>query len=390
MRILFSSWPAYGHLLPMLPLARAAVRAGHEVLISSGPDLTGLIEQRGFAAQQAGPTLEQSYAAAAKSMAELGGPTQFSGLASEQAIALSAEFFFGAAAVLRARALLPLLSDRRPDLVVHDNMELGSPTAAEALGIPHATHSYGPVVPGTADLAGVLGRTLTTADLPDSIDSVFRAPYLDICPPSLQPTGRTAPWTRPFALRPAPGEIRAGDELPAGFSGLPHQQTIYLTLGTIMNQRPEVFRAVLAGCAEHEVNVVTTLGPGVDPTDLGPQPDSVLIATYLPQALVLPHCSAVVSHVGAGTMLGALCFGLPQLALPQGTDQPQNAAALVASGAGISVEPDEITPEAIATALGRVLAEPGIRSRAESIQQEIAEMPTPDAVLEQLLAAATA
>ena len=50
MRILFSSWPAYGHLLPMLPLARAARRAGHDDLISSGSDVTGLIEQRGFAA----------------------------------------------------------------------------------------------------------------------------------------------------------------------------------------------------------------------------------------------------------------------------------------------------------------------------------------------------
>ena len=50
MRILFSSWPAYGHLLPMLRLARAARRAGHDDLISSGSDVTGLIEQRGFAA----------------------------------------------------------------------------------------------------------------------------------------------------------------------------------------------------------------------------------------------------------------------------------------------------------------------------------------------------
>jgi UDP:flavonoid glycosyltransferase YjiC (YdhE family) len=85
-------------------------------------------------------------------------------------------------------------------------------------------------------------------------------------------------------------------------------------------------------------------------------------------------------------MLGALCFGLPQLALPQGTDQPLNAAALVASGAGISLTPDEITPDAIATSLGRVLLEPGIRSRAEMIQTEIAGMPTPDEVLDELLA----
>jgi len=384
--ILFSSWPAYGHLLPMLPLARAAARAGEEVLISSGADLTGLIKSRGFAAHKAGPTLEQSYAAAATSMAEHGGPTQFGDLAPEQEMALAAEYFFGAAAVARARELLPMMADRRPDLVIHDNMELGAPAAAEILRIPHITHSYGPIVPGTEEFSDVLGRTLSAADLPDPIHSIFRGSYVDICPPSLQPTGSSAPWTRQVALRPAPGEIQPGDELPTGFADLPHPQTIYLTLGTVVNQRPEVFRAVLAGCAEHPVNVVTTLGPGVDPAVLGPQPASVLVASYLPQALVLAHCTAVVSHVGAGTMLGALCFGLPQLALPQGTDQPFNAAALVASGAGIALAPGEITPDAIAVSLGRLLTESGIRAQAEAVRAEIAGMPAADAVLHELLA----
>jgi len=35
MRVLFESWPAYGHPLPMLPLIRAAQQGGHEVTVSS-------------------------------------------------------------------------------------------------------------------------------------------------------------------------------------------------------------------------------------------------------------------------------------------------------------------------------------------------------------------
>ena len=35
MRVLFGSWPAYGHPLPMLPLIRAAQQGGHEVTVSS-------------------------------------------------------------------------------------------------------------------------------------------------------------------------------------------------------------------------------------------------------------------------------------------------------------------------------------------------------------------
>jgi hypothetical protein len=38
-RIVFSCFPGVGHLHPMLPLMRAARRAGHEVAIATGPDL---------------------------------------------------------------------------------------------------------------------------------------------------------------------------------------------------------------------------------------------------------------------------------------------------------------------------------------------------------------
>lgn len=43
MRVLLSCWLAQGHLLLMVPLLRAAQRAGHEVVVSSGRDLAGAV-----------------------------------------------------------------------------------------------------------------------------------------------------------------------------------------------------------------------------------------------------------------------------------------------------------------------------------------------------------
>ena len=65
-------------------------------------------------------------------------------------------------------------------------------------------------------------------------------------------------------------------------------------------------------------------------------------------------------------MLGALCHGLPQLCLPQGTDQPSNTAALLPTGAALALQPDEITAGAVAEALGRLLNEPSFRQVATS------------------------
>jgi MGT family glycosyltransferase len=168
-------------------------------------------------------------------------------------------------------------------------------------------------------------------------------------------------------------------------SALPHPDTVYLTLGTIMNQTPRVFRAVIDGCARWPVNLVVTTGPGFDAALLEPLPPAVRTAPFLPQAAVLPHCRAVVSHAGAGTMLGALCYGLPQLCLPQGTDQPSNTAALLPTGAALALQPDEITADAVAEALGRLLDEPSFRRAANRLRAEIERMPTAAAVLHELL-----
>jgi UDP:flavonoid glycosyltransferase YjiC (YdhE family) len=377
MRILFGSWPGYGHLLPMVPLIRAAQHGGHDVVVSSGADMSALIGRLGVAAHRSGVTLAESYE-------RMPDQAMISELPAEQQPGFAARHLFGVGAVDRARDLLDLLHGWRPDLVVHDTLELGSPTAAAMRGIPHVTHGYGPMVPNTSYFAAAIGAAISDAGLPDPTPDVFATPYLDICPPSLRGT-EPNPWATIHPLRPSPGEIEPRAAVELDVSTLPHPDTIYLTLGTIMNQTPRVFRAVIDGCARWPVNLVVTTGPGFDPALLGPVPPAVRTAPFLPQAAVLPHCRAVVSHAGAGTMLGALCYGLPQLCLPQGTDQPSNTAALLPTGAALALQPDEITPDAVAEALGRLLNEPSFRQAANRLRAEIERMPAAAAVLEELL-----
>lgn len=381
MRILFSSWPGFGHLLPMLPMVRAAVDAGDEVRVASGADLTALIEQRGLTAEVAGPTLAQAYAAANEANRK-SGPATFGAMERmdpHRAALMAARTFFGASAVRRARDLLALFDRWRPDLVIHDTVEVGAAAAAQVAGIPHVLHSYGPLVPGQEQFAREIGATVADAGLPDPIPAVFDAPYLEICPPGLQPDG-TDPWTDVIPLRPSAGEIPAGEQLPPGFGDLPYPTTIYLTLGTVTNQAPEVFRTVLDACARAFVNVLVTTGPGVDPVAVAGDRPNVLAVPYVSQALVLPHCVAVVSHCGAGTMFGALTHGLPQLCLPQGTDQPANAAAVAQSGAGIVLTPDQVGADSMRDALDRVLGDPSVRAAAKRVRAGIDRMPAPDEV----------
>jgi UDP:flavonoid glycosyltransferase YjiC (YdhE family) len=54
MRVLITSISGYGHLQPLLPLAKALSDAHHEVAIATGPELRPRAEAAGFTAFDAG------------------------------------------------------------------------------------------------------------------------------------------------------------------------------------------------------------------------------------------------------------------------------------------------------------------------------------------------
>jgi UDP:flavonoid glycosyltransferase YjiC (YdhE family) len=377
MRILFASWPGYGHLLPMVPMIHTAQRGGHDVVVSSGRDMSDLIAGLGGTAHTSGITMSESYA-------RIPGDAMISQLAPEEQSAFAAKYLFGVGAVDRARDLLDLMATWRPDLVVHDTLEMGSVVAAEANGIQHVTHGYGPMLPDNEHLITGIGSAIEEAGLPDPVAAAFAAPYLDISPLALRRVG-TGRWSRVRPLRPSAGEVGSDAGLSSRLASLPHADSVYVTLGTVMNQAPDVFRAVIDGCSQLTVNVIVTTGPGFDASLLEAVGSTVFSASFLPQGAVLPHCTAVVSHAGAGTMLGALCHGLPQLCLPQGTDQPFNTAALVPTGAALALEPGQVTPDAVRDTLNRLLGEPSFRQAARRLRDEIEDMPNADTVLEDLL-----
>jgi UDP:flavonoid glycosyltransferase YjiC (YdhE family) len=133
--------------------------------------------------------------------------------------------------------------------------------------------------------------------------------------------------------------------------------------------------------------VLVTVGPQGDPAALGEQPAHVRVEQFVPQTRVLPHCDVVVSHAGSGTALATLGLGLPQLCLPQGADQFQNAAAIAEAGAGLALMPGKAGVEVVRAAVARLLADRSFRDVSARVGASIAAMPPLDevaAVLETL------
>jgi MGT family glycosyltransferase len=185
-------------------------------------------------------------------------------------------------------------------------------------------------------------------------------------------------------VRPGVGRTTPEDRLPRQFLDLPRRPLVYVTLGTVFND-PELARGVLDALQELPISIAITTGPGADPSILGPRPANVAAAPFVPQALVLPRASAVVSHTGSGTMLGALASGLPQVCLPRGADQFANADRVQSVGAGVRLLPDEASPERLRAAVTAVLDDPAYARAAAAMKSEIAAMPAAEEVLDDLV-----
>ena len=267
--------------------------------------------------------------------------------------------------------------------MISEITELAGREAAYATGALPVTHGFGTHVPDTLALAGVMFDHVSSGlGTPNRRHAFETGIYIDPCPPGLQSAqfGEMDIWPVRPSRRPDHPRGAAPPAVPRAAT----RPLVYVTLGTVFND-PELARSVLDALQDLPISIAVTTGPGMDPSVLGQRPANVAAASFVPQALVLPLASAVVSHTGSGTMLGALASGLPQVCLPRGADQFANADRVQSVGAGVRLLPDEVTPERLRAAVTSVLDDPAYARAATAMQSEIAAMPSAADVLDDLV-----
>ncbi len=354
----------------MFPLARALERAGHELRWACARVVCPELRGKGFAAWPAGLyDLDPSPLRHP--------PPEILALPPAQRPDHLFQHMFGPRRAEPMLAdLIPIAEEWRPHLLVCDQAELAGPVAAARLGVPNVTHAFGRLLPAVrVARAGEAMADIWRAQRlePRPFAGTYDHLYLDIYPPGLQ-AADTAHLGEVQLIRPA--EPIEHDAAAAPL--------VYLTLGTVFNGDLTLFATALEAARELGVRVVVTLGPGHDPDALGPQPPNVTVAEFIPQAQLLPACSAVVSHAGSGTFLAALAAGVPQVLLPQAADQFLNAEAGARGGVAIAIAPGELSVAHVRAALDRILSDTPFLTAAQRIQAEISAMPAPDAVVEEL------
>lgn len=366
MRFLFTSQPGTGHLHPLVPIARGLRDAGHDVAFASSASMAPEVTAAGFAHHAVGrPWHAANMPTAFPAIAEIPpGPDRYAWA--------RRSIFAHATARDVVPDILRLATCWRPHVVVRDAAEYGGYLAAELLGIPH-------VVVRTDSGSSSYGDRGHVADVLDDVrahfglapdpggDAPFRHLVLSFAPPGLDEADLA-----PTCVQLRPAAAPDCSATPAWLGDVVAQgPVVYATLGTVFNS-PELLAGIVRGLADEPLELVVTTG-GRPLT--GPFPPNVHVEPWIPQDAVLPHCAAVISHGGYGTVSAALGHGLPMVLLPMSADQPMNADRLAAAGVGITLGPDGRSPEAIQAAIRRVLDGRSHRDTALRLAREGAARP---------------
>jgi hypothetical protein len=277
--------------------------------------------------------------------------------------------FFQRYADAMADGLVRLAAAWRADVVIHSPEAVAARTVSEKLGIPTVFHGT-----GFAHHPGAVEpwKRRVSARVPAGDWGIAAA--LDVSPPSMS-------LMEDYGWRMRYVPYNGGGALPSWlFEPVPRPR-VAVTLGTVVPGLVglDPLRWILAAAPELDVEFVVALG-GADPGTLGALPDNVRAERWIPLNALLHTCAAVVHHGGSGSTMAALNAGLPQLVLPQGADQFDNAEAIARRGVGFAAS----TADPATEALGRVLHEAALRAAAREVRAEVSSMPGPVEVMARL------
>lgn len=146
---------------------------------------------------------------------------------------------------------------------------------------------------------------------------------------------------------------------------------VYVSLGTVFNGKPHIFKAILEGLSGLGVQAIVSAGSSYDSL-IGQAENNVHIFRRVPQVALLPTVDIVITHGGNNTVQETLNAGKPMVVVPFGGDQMANARRVQVLGVGAAVFPAQVTADSICAAVKKTL-EPAMVERAQALGDSLKE-----------------
>lgn len=379
--------PQQGNLNPMLAIVQGLVTRGERAIFYLTEELRPSIEETGatFRSYTSQLRFDQSR------------PTPNAGCGLNGANFLQ----FGELLLKDCRQLLPMvlqdIQGQRPDGIIYGQSAPWGRMLAQILHVPgilirptYATNEHFQLFPGAISLATSPAETEAIAQR----TAILNAQVRQLCTNyAIEPFDFSQLFTfaEPLTLVMLPRAFQyAGETFDSRFQfvgpcilprhdttnfpldRLRNQLTLYISLGTAFNDRPDFYNECFRAFSDFPLQVVQSIGKRVQFEKLDPIPDNFIVHSFVPQLEVLAHTSIFITHGGMNSTMEALSYGVPLIVIPQMLEQEFTARRVEELGLGIALNPKNINAQVLRDAVNTVAHHPDIRIHVRQMQHTIA------------------
>lgn len=147
------------------------------------------------------------------------------------------------------------------------------------------------------------------------------------------------------------------------------KRVILVSMGTIANRQPELYKKCLAAFKDFDGKVVLSIGKELSVEELGDIPDNFIVRNYVPQTDILRKTDVFITHSGMNSTSEALYYEVPLVMIPLMNDQHSIAQRVKELGAGTLLDIQYLSVESLQEAVGEVLSNSDYKENAQKISR---------------------
>ena len=392
-KVLFFNLPAYGHMNPTLPLVAELVQRGEHVIYYSAEAFRPAIEQAGATFRGIDAYFnERTYV-------------------DDNLVRFSYTLIRATQAIIPA--ILFAVTADKPDYILYDSLCVWGKCIAQILQVPAIASVTTLATPHSLLHLEVLASL--PAAMPEVIRSLFEgrrelAKFLAITKQLHETYHIPRPQvadvynnlanlnivysTKQLQIYPNSFDERfifVGPfldrhvEAPSfPFDELGDNPVIYISLGTVFNDKGDFYRLCLEAFANLNYRIVMSVGSRTDISHLGTIPSNFIVKPFVPQLQLLQRAALFITHSGMNSVSEGLSAGVPLLMIPQAADQLFIAKRVQQLGAGKILHNTHLNAQRLRKATEEILAQPVFQQQSANIGASLRQAGGPSLAVDEI------
>ena len=375
-KVLFFNFPGEGHVNPTIALVEELVKKGENVVYYCVEEYKNKIEKTG--------ALFRPYENFTRNIDPMKRMT-------EKIDPLEMLLFMGRSMDKIIEDVLNEISEEKYDYVIYDNNFAAGWIIADVLGIPKISSCTTfaineEIFSALIKSRGEMDKTSPRYREIEEISTKWKHKYgvvlsdrqnLMSCPGDITIVF-TSKLYQPYAdkfdesfifVGPSIAPRKDVETLPLKI--IPSNKLIFISMGTVFNQQPELYTICFKAFQESQATVVLSVGKQTDIRQFKDIPPNFIVRNYVPQLEILQQADVFITHGGMNSSSEGLYFGVPLVVIPVMGDQPIVANRIEELGAGLQLNRQELDAITLRNTTEQVLSNSSFKERSLEIGKSL-------------------